>query len=146
LAALMWLPACDGGDKPWLEIEGGGFIFNYRIAEVFYGVSVRPMRRLAEGTIIEAEFENPSGGPPFVVRETVAGRRLAYSLRSPPLDGVRKDQPYRVVVRVRESGTERELARLEQSFKSDLDQSILPERPLTVGPGHAPNPELRQTP
>ena len=142
LPALTLLAACgDDPRRPWIRIDGGGFIFNYRIAEAFYGVSVKPMRRLPEGTVLEAEFQDPAGGPPHIVRETVAAPQLGYSLSSPPVKGVVAGRDYRVVVRVREAKTGHELARIEQSFRSDLDQSILPEKPLTVGPGYTPNPD-----
>jgi hypothetical protein len=141
LAAAAIMAACDDTSKPYVEIEGGGFIFNYRIAEAFYGVSLRPMRRLETGTVLEAEFENPAGGKPYVVRETVEGARLSYMLRTPGLTGIEKDRPYRVEVRVL-AGDGRLLASYERTFKSDLDQSVLPEKPLTIGPGYTPNPEL----
>lgn len=141
LAAAAIMAACDDASKPYVEIEGGGFIFNYRIAEAFYGVSLRPMRRLEAGTVLEAEFENPAGGKPYVVRETVEGARLSYMLRTPALSGIEKDRPYRVEVRVL-AGDGRLLASYERTFKSDLDQSVLPPAPLTIGPGYTPNPEL----
>jgi hypothetical protein len=34
------------------------------------------------------------------------------------------------------------LASYERTFKSDLDQSVLPSAPLTIAPGYTPNPEL----
>jgi hypothetical protein len=142
LAAGAIMAACDDASKPYVEIEGGGFIFNYRIAEAFYGVSLRPMRRLEAGTVLEVEFENPAGGPPYVVRETVEGARLSYMLRTPGLSGIEKDRPYRVEVRVLAPGDGRLLASFVQTFKSDLDQSVLPSAPLTIGPGYTPNPEL----
>ncbi|HXF54619.1 MAG TPA: hypothetical protein VNK52_10905 [Hyphomicrobiaceae bacterium] len=136
------MAACDDASKPYVDIEGGGFIFNYRIAEAFYGVSLRPMRRLEPGTVLEVEFENPAGGKPYVVRETVDAARLSYMLRTPGLSGIEKDRPYRVEVRVLAPGDGRLLARYETTFKSDLDQSMLPSKPLTIGPGYTPNPEL----
>jgi hypothetical protein len=143
LAVGAIMAACDDASKPYVEIEGGGFIFNYRIAEAFYGVSLRPMRRLEPGTVLEVEFENPAGGTPYIVRETVEARRLSYMLRTPGLSGVEKDRPYRVQVRVLAPGDGRLLASYEQTLKSDLDQSVLPSRPLTIGPGYTPNPELQ---
>jgi hypothetical protein len=142
LAVGAIMAACDDASKPYVEIEGGGFIFNYRIAEAFYGVSLRPMRRLEPGTVLEVEFEDPAGGKPYIVRETVDAARLSYMLRTPGLSGVEKDRPYRVQVRVLAPGDGRLLARYEETFKSDLDQSALPSAPLTIGPGYTPNPEL----
>lgn len=136
------MAACSDTSKPYVVIEGGGFIFNYRVAEAFYGVSLRPMRHLDPGTVLEVLFENPAGGPPFVVRDTVVGNRLTYAMRTPGLKGVKKDHPYQVEVRVRAPKTGNILATYSRDFKSDVDQSVLPEKPLTVGPGYTRNPEL----
>jgi hypothetical protein len=139
-AIMLGLAGCSDADRPYAEIEGGGFIFNYRVAEAYYGVSVRPLRQLAPGTVIEAVFEDPAGGAPIEVRTTVENPRLSYALRTPGLTGIKAGQPYRVEVRVIAAGTAQRLATLETRFKSDLDQSMIPSAPLTVGPRYAPGP------
>ncbi len=131
----------DNADRPWIAIEGGGFIFNYRIAEVFYGVSVKPLRSLAPGTVLEGEFENPAGGAPLIVRETINTARLSYAMRTPPLLGVKAGKAYRVEIRVLDVDGAKVLGRVSRTFKSDLDQSANPEKPLTIGPGYTPNPD-----
>jgi hypothetical protein len=143
VAALVFLAGgCSDDKSPVIVIEGGGFIFNYRIAEVFYGVSVKPMRKLAAGTILEASFENPAGGPPIVVTEPVTGDRVSYGLRTPALSGVKAERDYTVVVVARDRGGQ-EIGRAERSFRSALDQETNPEKPLTIGPGYTPNPEAQ---
>lgn len=138
------LAACgEDASKPAIVIEGGGFIFNYRIAEVFYGVSVRPQRRLEPGSTIEAEFEDPAGGPPIRVEEKITGQRLSYALRTPPVEGVRANRDYHVIVRLK-APDGRDLASASRTFRSDLDQEMNPEKPLTVGPGYTPNEGNRQ--
>jgi hypothetical protein len=137
------LAACDDAAKPPLALAGGGFIFNYRIAEVFYGVSLKPQRRLAAGTVLEGEFEDPAGGPNLIVREELGDQpKFIYALQSPALKGVRAGKPYRVQVRVIEGG--KVTGRLERTFTSDLDQETLPAAPLTIGPGYTPNPALQK--
>ena len=37
----------------------------------------------------------------------------------------------------------KELARYERSFHTDVDQASLPSKPLVVGPGYEPNPDLQ---
>jgi hypothetical protein len=133
------LAACSDQNGPAIAFEGGGFIFNYRIAEVFYGVAVKPLRRLDAGTVLVAEFENPAGGKPFTVTEPITGTRTSYGLRTPELAGVKAGRPYRVVVRA-VSATGAEIARIERTFTSDLDQEMSPQVPLTIGPGYTPNP------
>jgi hypothetical protein len=139
LLALL-LAACEDASKPPLALAGGGFIFNYRIAEVFYGVSLKPQRRLAVGAVLEGEFENPAGGPNLIVRETLGAPKLLYALQTPPLKGVKAGKPYQVKVRLIEGG--KITGRVERTFTSDLDQEMLPEMPLTVGPGYTSNPDL----
>ena len=58
------LPGCaEDPDKPFLEFAGGGFIYNYRLATADYGFVVRVVKKLPTDTIIEAELEDPAGGP-----------------------------------------------------------------------------------
>lgn len=131
----------ESADQPWVAFEGGGFVFNYRIAEAYYGVNIRPMRRLPEGTVIEVHFEDPAGGPPIVSRFTVTKPELRYSVRTPGLTGIKAHRPYRVELRVLETGTGKLLGRYERSFASSADQSELPEEPLVIGPGYTRNPD-----
>jgi hypothetical protein len=145
LSAVLLLSGCDDASKPPLAIAGGGFIFNYRIAEVFYGVSLKPQRRIAAGAVLEGEFENPAGGPNLIVQETLGAEpRLIYALQTPPVKGVKAGKPYKVEVRLLEAG--RVTARLERTFTSDLDQDMIPDAPLTVGPGYARNPDVPNKP
>jgi hypothetical protein len=72
-ASVVLLASCSGSesdDRPYLEFIGGGFIFNYRLAEADYGFVAKPVRRIPAGTILEAVFEDPNGGEPIVVRNT----------------------------------------------------------------------------
>ena len=96
LFAIGWMTRVDPGETPYVKVLGGGFIFNYRIGEVHYGFTAVVQRPLASGSIIEASFEDPGGGPPHVVRTRVDARTTRYSLHSPPVRGVEKDRPYEV--------------------------------------------------
>ena len=141
LAGLM-LQAC-GGSEEYIAFDGGGFIFNYRIAEAYYGVSVKPMRRLAPGTVLEASLENPAGGKPFIIRKEVKAPALRYTFRTPPLNGVEKNRHYQVMVRVMSAPGGRELSRISKTISSELDQSALPARPLAIGPGYHNKPDAK---
>lgn len=145
LVAMLSLAGCgDAPDGPFLTIAGGGFIFNVRAGDAYYGVSIRVHRPLEPGTTIEAEFENPAGGDAYRVVETVGPALHGYRLESPTVTGVVAGRAYRVAVSVREKATGRTLQHIEYSIRSDVDQSLLPDRPLTVGPGYAPNPDAAQ--
>jgi hypothetical protein len=130
--------ACVPEDGPYLEFLGGGFVFNYRLAEAEYGFVVKRRRRIPDGTIIEAVLENPAGGDPFVLREIAAWDRLEYVFRSPPVQGVKADRNYRVEVRLLDPANRRAIATYARVFRSDVDQSVLPEQAPVVGPGYQP--------
>jgi hypothetical protein len=136
---LLLSTGCSQQDPnaPYVEIAGGGFIFNYRIGEAHYGLVLRPKRPLPKGAVVEAVLENPAGGEPFRLTQTVRGGAPRLVFDSPPVQGVVKDRPYRVTVRVLDDGAE--LQRVETAFTSTLDQTVLPDRPLTVGPGYTRN-------
>lgn len=139
LFMVGWWTREDPAEKPWLEIAGSGFLFNYRIAEVSYGFTAFVVRPLPTGSIIEAGFEDPAGGPDLLVRQRVGTGTARYGFQSPPVRGVRADTPYRVSVRILDREETTELWRHEFTVASQLDDDVMPERPLTVGPGYARN-------
>jgi hypothetical protein len=140
LAVLLMLSGCDNGEEPAASFAGGGFVFNYRLAQAYYGVVVKTERSLPEEAVIEGEFENPAGGDALVVQLKANSGQRKYLLRTPPLNGVKKDVPYKVVVRILEGPAGKEIQRLEKTIKSDVDQSLLPQQPLVLGPGLTINP------
>jgi hypothetical protein len=140
LFAIGWMTRVDPGETPYLKVLGSGFIFNYRIGEVFYGFTAVVQRPLASGSIIEASFEDPGGGPPHVVRTRVDARTTRYSLQSPPVRGVEKDRPYEIGVRVMDREGRRELFNKRLSIRSQISDAVVPDVPLTIGPGYEPNP------
>jgi hypothetical protein len=136
LIGLLSVSACVDRSQ-YLELAGGGFIFNYRNATAMYGVILMPRRDPPAGSIIEASFEDPAGGDPIVLsRAARGGGRIVF--QTPPLSGIEKDRPYHVVVLLKSQDGE-ELLRIEKDFVSDVDQSILPEKPLAIGPGYQRN-------
>jgi hypothetical protein len=141
LSLIALLAACDGESQPLASVGGGGFIFNYRLGEAYYGIVVTTSRGLPEGSIIDASFENPAGGAPIVVSQAGKPEQRKYVFRTPALKGVKKDVPYKVVVQALDHPGGKELAHLEHSFKSSFDQSIIAGGPLVVGPGYTPNPD-----
>jgi hypothetical protein len=64
---------------------------------------------------------------------------VEYVFRSPPVRGVKAGRDYRVEVRLLEPGG-RVLATYARTFRSDLDQAVLPGRAPVVGPGYQPAP------
>ena len=138
--ALVSLSACSEESGDYVKVGGGGFIFNYRIAEATAGVVAGPQRTLPDGGKLEATFDNPAGGPPIVVAKAVTPDRKRYSFTTPPLEGVVADKPYHVTVRVLDPEG-KALQTVDYEIKSDVDQSVLPKKPLTVGPAYDINPD-----
>jgi len=142
-AALSLLAACAGKDE-YLVPGGGGFIFNYRNAEATYGIILFPQKDPPQGATIEVSFEDPAGGAPILVsRPARGGGRIDF--QTPPVSGVEKDKPYQVVA-VLKSAEGEELQRIEKTYVSEVDQSVLPERPLAIGPGYQKNIDRSTSP
>lgn len=141
---LVLLLASCADQRPYLELAGGGFIFNYRNAEATYGVVLRPRKEPPAGAVIEASFEDPAGGAPIRLSKPArGGARIEF--QTPGLAGIEKDRPYRVVI-VLKAADGRELQRIEKDYASELDQSVLPERPLAIGPGYQRNIDRSTSP
>ncbi len=139
LAPLLW--ACgDDPARPYLEFAGGGFVFNYRTANHFYGFVVRQAKPLPEGARLKVVFEVPGGRTETQEEPAVPGR-LQYKFQTGDLEGIVPGHPYVATLLVLDSATGQELGRLTHSFKTDADQSKLPGKPLVVGPGYEPAPE-----
>jgi hypothetical protein len=142
LFSFGWATRNDPSEKPYLAVIGGGFIYNYREGEEFYDVVTQVQKPLAEGSIIEVEFENPAGGAPFVVSERVSARTNRYAIHSPQIHGVVGGKPYKVVIRVYDRERTELLWSTTRDFKSDLDDNVVPKKPVVIGPGYTPNPDL----
>jgi hypothetical protein len=141
LIVVLLLSGCDNPEGPAASFAGGGFVFNYRVGQAYYGVVVKTEGTLPQDAVIEGQFENPAGGNAVVVQVKAASDERKYVLRTPPLKGVKKDVPYKVVVRILEKPGGQELQRIERTIKSDVDQSVLPQSPLVIGPGYELNPD-----
>ncbi|GIL01000.1 MAG: hypothetical protein BroJett030_08990 [Alphaproteobacteria bacterium] len=141
LFGIGWMTREDPADKPYLAILGGGFIFNYRVADVFYGFTAQVRKPVAVGSIIEAEFEDPGGGPPHVVSTRVNARTTRYGLRSPNVRGIEAGRPYKVVIRLYDFRHERLIETHEKTYASRIGDTIVPQRPLTIGPGYHRPPD-----
>ncbi len=104
MIAVLGLAGCDDPAAPYVEFNGGGFVANYRNGTTIYGFNVKPMRQLAEGTVLEAVLDDPAGGQPIVLRETVKQPKLRYGFQTPPVRGIVKNKPYKGEIRILEAG------------------------------------------
>jgi hypothetical protein len=142
LLAFGWVSREPPAGKPYLKIAGMSFIFDYRTSQAFYGFTAYLTKPVPNYSLIEASFENPAGGEPFIVTKKLSPRSTRYGLRSPDLHGVKAHVPYHVHVRLLRNPDHAVLFETDFTITSQQDQSILPEKPLTIGPGYYPNPEL----
>jgi hypothetical protein len=147
IVAVLFAVAATAGCRPeetgpYLAIEGGGFIFNYRISEAYYGFVIRPLRSLPEGTVLEARFEDPNAAEPIIVRQTARASAIKYTFRTPPLKNVVADRDYRAEIVVLDADGGKELGRYSRTFRTYIGQNVIAAEPLTVGPGYALNPAV----
>lgn len=142
LFSFGWATRHDPSEKPYLGVLGGGFIYNYREGEEFYGLTTMVQKPLAEGSIIEVEFENPAGGKPFIVSQRVSARTNRYAFHSPDIHGVVAGKPYHVEIRIYDREKKNLIWTTSRDYKSDLDDNVVPKKPVVIGPGYTPNPDL----
>lgn len=147
LAVLLALTAAcrESADGELFAVSGKLFVFNYRVATATYLINLVPVRPAAEGRTAVASFEDPAGGDPIVVRQTIWPKSPKTTVESPPLRCVVKDRPYRVTIRIEDAGGT-VLQTIETTMTSSEDQSVMPDAPLVVGPVYTPNPELEGRP
>ncbi len=88
MAALAVLAACNNDSGSYIEVVGGGFIFNYRLADVTAGLVVVPDRALPDGSSVEVSFENPAGGAPIVIKKDSSNRKTQMDFTTPDLTNV----------------------------------------------------------
>lgn len=142
LFAAAALGACrDSGKDQLFAISGKLFEFNYRLGIATYVITLNPLRPVGEGQVAVVSFQNPAGGDPIVVTQRIWPKLPHVTLTSPPLTCVVKDKPYAVSIRIEDSSGKL-LQSFETTLTSSLDQSVLPDRPLVVGPVYELNKDL----
>lgn len=144
LFAAGWLTREDPGETPYLRIAGKSFIFNYRVSDAYYGFTAYLTKTVPRNSEIIASFENPAGGEPFIVSEKVTVKSRRYSLRSPSLHGIEAKKPYEVRVKLVRFGDNEVLFDERFTVSSNISDEVVPEMPLTIGPGYHKNPALKE--
>lgn len=143
LLALGFMTRKDPGERPAIGIAGGGFVFNYREADVYYGFTAHVLKPLPAGSVLVSTFEDPGGGSPLMVETRLHARSTRYKVQSPSVRGVRAGRPYNVAIRLYDRTRLRLLWSGEKTYSSQIDDTIVPQKPLTIGQGYFPNPDLR---
>ncbi len=143
LALGLFLAGCnEDTQRPYLNFAGGGFVFNYRIGQAFYGFVAKRQKAMPDGAVLEARFEVPGSDKPLIQRQPTKTGMLQYAFRTPPLRGIVKDHRYKVELKVIDGASGKELASYSKTFYTHVDQRSLPDKPLVLGPGYTPNPEV----
>ncbi|SDO76678.1 hypothetical protein SAMN05428967_0017 [Phyllobacterium sp. YR620] len=146
LALAVTLAACrDSGQGDYVNVSGKIFVFNYRIAEATYLLTLAKLRKIPDGSSLETTFENPAGGDPFVVRQDIWPTMDKITVESPPVKCVKANREYQVTMRL-EDAKGVVLQTIERKMISDTDQSLMPDKPLVVGPFYDPNPDKQPAP
>ncbi len=128
------------GDN-YVKLTGNIFIFNYRIAEANYVVTLTKLKPTPEGATVIGRFDDPAGGDKIVIEKKIWTNNDRIVLESEALRCIVKNRPYSFDVEIR-APDGASLQKLTGKIVSSLDQSILPDRPLVIGPVYTPNPEL----
>jgi hypothetical protein len=147
LLGSLGVSACreSGGEGEYFRIDGKIFVFNYREARATYLVNLAPLQPVEDGQTAVVSFEDPAGGEPLVVRQKIWPKMPKTTIESPALRCVVKDRPYAISIVIEgPDGAVRQT--IETTLASTDDQSILPDKPLVVGPLYTPNPELEGNP
>jgi hypothetical protein len=141
-AALAFLSACQREDvnEP-LKLSGKVFIFNYRVAQATYVITLARNGPLPEESFAVTQFENPAGGAPIKTRTKIFPFWQKVALESPPVHCIVKGRPYAIAIRVVDKDGNL-LQQIDTTLTSTLDQTIMPSKPLVVGPIYTPNPEV----
>ncbi len=140
--AATILPACQREDvKEPLKLSGKVFIFNYRVAQATYVITLARNGPLPEDSFAETRFENPAGGAPIETRTKIFPFWQKVSLESPPVHCIVKGKPYAISIRIVDEGGNL-IQQIDTTLTSTLDQTIMPGKPLVVGPVYTPNPEV----
>lgn len=141
LSLALPLAGCQREEEGPLAISGKVFVFNYRVARATYLLTLARNGTLPDESYAEATFENPTGGEPLKIREKIFPFWDKVTLESPTVHCVRKEHPYAVSIRIVDA-TGKLLQSLKTTVISSMDQSVLPAKPLVVGPVYTENPEV----
>ncbi|MBB4185139.1 hypothetical protein GGE07_001768 [Sinorhizobium terangae] len=142
LFAAAVLAGCqrEAGPDP-LKLTGKMFVFNYRLAYAAYMITLNKTEPVPDGSVVVARFENPAGGEALTLERKLFPKLDKVVLESPDITCVKKEKPYAVTIEVRgpDGAT---LQKLETTVVSDVDQDIMPAKPLVEGPAYDKNPEV----
>ncbi len=147
-AAVIVLLAASCRDRPdndYVELTGRIFVFNYRVAVATYVVTYSKLQKIPDGATMLTVFDNPAGGAAVEVKQKIWPKMEKIAVESPPVFCIVKDKPYAFKsALIGPDGTR--LQEISGTVVSSLDQTVLPDLPLVVGPFYTANPDLKRAP
>ncbi|MHA1190010.1 MAG: hypothetical protein ACTSSQ_06055 [Alphaproteobacteria bacterium] len=88
------------------------------------------------GTRLRVTFENPAGGDPLVVTRSLGSDTNRVSVESPAVSGLKLGETYQVQVDLRDRDSDAIMEQLATTYQVTVDPRLVPDKPLTVGPGY----------
>ena len=105
---------------------GGGFNFDRDAKTASYGITIISKSNVAVGNVIEARFENPTGGKYLVQTLTVEKGQSEFVFTSPPIEGLEAYTNYTTEFVLYESSSKvTVLGTHRQSLQSIINQADL---------------------
>jgi hypothetical protein len=143
LVVLLALAGCrDEQRTDYIALSGRIFVFNPRVNSATYVVTLDKLKQIPAGARVITTFDNPAGGAALVVEQPVWPKLRRINIESPDLSCVKKDKRYSFKVKLVDAAGAT-LQELDSSVLSTLDQSVMPDAPLVVGPAYDKNPDLK---
>lgn len=143
---LLALAGCrDQSSGFYVQLTGRIFVFNYRVATATYVVTYEKLQPVPDGAMMLTEFDDPAGGKMIEVTQKIWPKIDKIAVASPPVFCIVKDKPYTFKSTLFDPHGA-QLQEISGTVISSLDQTVLPDRPLVVGPGYTPNPDLKGNP
>jgi hypothetical protein len=138
LTSLLLSGCGESGPIEYLKIAGGGLQFNYRVSEASMVVIAQQIHPLPENSKVEALFDIPGTNTRESVMLPSMEGKLTYRLQSQKLFNIKKDEAYKVTIRLLDRDG-KVIDSKDTNFRSDVDQSTLPDKPLASDHAFTPN-------
>ena len=142
LTVIFTLAACQREkNEDLFKLTGRIFVFNYRVSQASYMVTIEQQTQIPDGLTVVAQFQDPTGGPKIEIIRTAWPKLKRVSLASPPIRCVKAGVPYTVDITVK-TASGQTIQTIATTVTSNIDQSVLAAKPLLVGPAYEPNREV----
>ena len=129
LSVAALLAACGETEEtgPYATIVGGSFVVNYAQGGglSYYGFKIKLNRKLPPDAIVEASLEMPGGAPALVERQRVTPGQELYVFKTPPLQGIVANHPYKAEYRILEADARRVIETASATYKTIYDDAWL---------------------